>query len=246
MPDPLAIVEILDRSEQGTTRPFLCRCDDERLYFVKGRGAGHRGLLSEWLTGHLAKAFGLPVPEFAVAHAPQGLVDLHPEGRDLGWTPLFASQRAAFAQDLTVSQRNSVLTALRRDVLVFDWWVRNGDRTLTALGGNPNLLWVAGDRGLVVIDHNLAFDLEFDAAQFAENHAFSDQIPFVFQDLVEPLGYAARFQRALAVWPDACNNAPKAWWFVDEEQTVPTDFDPVAALAMLNRCTTQEFWRLTP
>ncbi len=246
MPEPLTVVEILERSEQGRTRPFLCRCDDDQLYFVKGRGAGQRSLLCEWLAGHLARAFGLPVPEFVVAQAPRGLLDLHPEGRDLGPGPAFASQRADFAQDLTVAQRASVATTLQRDVLVFDWWVHNGDRTLTTLSGNPNLLWAAGDRGLVVIDHNLAFDQDFDAAQFAVTHVFSEQIPFVFQDLVEPQSYAARLRQALAVWPDACNNAPEAWWFVDEEQTVPTDFDPAAILAMLNRCTTQEFWRLTP
>ena len=246
MTESRTIVEILDRSEQGRTRPFLCRCDDDRLYFAKGRGAGQRSLLCEWFAGHLALAFGLPVPDFVVAHAPQGLLDLHPEGHDLGPGPVFASQLADFAQDLNVAQRANVAPALQRDVLVFDWWVRNGDRTLTTLSGNPNLLWAAGDRGLVVIDHNLAFDLDFDAAQFSETHVFSEQIPFVFQDLVEWQSYAARLLRVLAVWPDACNNAPEAWWFADDEQTIATDFDPAAILAMLNRCTTQEFWRLTP
>lgn len=33
---------------------------------------------------------------------------------------------------------------------------------------------------------------------------------------------------------------------MDKEQTVPTDFDPIAALALLSRCTNEEFWRLTP
>jgi hypothetical protein len=46
---PLSIVEILGRSKQGRTRPFLCCCDDDQLYFVKGRDAGHRSLLCEWL-----------------------------------------------------------------------------------------------------------------------------------------------------------------------------------------------------
>ncbi|MEW5824691.1 MAG: HipA family kinase [Pseudomonadota bacterium] len=35
-------VEIIDRSEQGMTRPFICRGEDGFVYFVKGRGAARR------------------------------------------------------------------------------------------------------------------------------------------------------------------------------------------------------------
>lgn len=38
------IVEILRRSEQGMTKPFICRGDDGEIYFVKGQNAGHRSL----------------------------------------------------------------------------------------------------------------------------------------------------------------------------------------------------------
>lgn len=246
MPEPLTIIEILDRSEQGRTRPFLCRCEDDRLYYVKGRDAGPRSLLCEWLAGHLARAFGLPLPEFVLAEAPQALLDLHPEGRDLGALPAFASRSVEHAQELSVSHLANVDLLQQRDVLVFDWWVNNADRTLTSLSGNPNLLWDAVGRKLAVIDHNLAFDPEFATAEFAETHVFREQIPFVFQDLVSPLQYRVRMQEALATWPEACNNAPGAWWFADAERTVPTAFDPDAALALLNRYTTEEFWRLTP
>lgn len=246
MPTPLTIIEILERSEQGRTRPFLCRCIDHRLYFVKGRDAGHRSLLCEWFAGHLARALRLPVPEFVVAQAPKELLVLHPEGRDLGHLPVFASRRVDHTQELTVSHLRDVDESVQRDVLVFDWWVNNADRTLTTLSGNPNLMWDAARRKLVVIDHNLAFDREFDAAQFCQTHAFSGQIPKIFQDLVERAGYLKRLQQALAVWPEACKNAPAEWWFADEEQTVPTDFDGAVALTQLNRCTNEDFWRLAP
>lgn len=246
MTPTLAVIEILERSEQGRTRPFLCRCDDDNLYFVKGRDAGHRSLLCEWLAGHLAKAMGLPVPDFVVAQAPRELLDLYPDGKDLGVLPVFASRRAEHAQELTVSHLDNVDEGVQRDVLVFDWWVNNGDRTLTPLSGNPNLLWDAAARKLVVIDHNLAFDREFDAAGFSKTHVFAGQVSTIIQDLIEPVRYSERLREALAVWPHACNTAPTEWWFVDEEQTVPTDFDPDAALALLNRYTNEEFWRLTP
>jgi hypothetical protein len=245
-PEPLTIIEILGRSEQGVTRPFLCRCDDDRLYYVKGQNAGPRSLLCEWLAGHLACALGLPLPEFAIVQAPQALVDLHAEGSDLGAAPAFGSCKVDHVQELTVSHLGDVPAAIRNDVMVFDWWVHNQDRTLTACSGNPNLLWDAAGKRLVVIDHNVAFDRDFQTAGFMEEHVFSKQIPQVFQDLAERGCYVQRLRDALAVWPVACNNAPQEWWFVDEERTVPTDFDPTAALALLNRCTNEEFWRLTP
>lgn len=244
MTPPLAIVEILERSEQGVTRPFLCRCDDGNLYYVKGRSAGARSLLCEWVSGHLAHALGLPVPEFAIVQAPQALLDLHPEGDALGPMRAFGSRKVSHVQELTISHLEDVPAALQRDVLVFDWWVRNADRTLTTLSGNPNLMWDATGKHLVVIDHNVAFDPDFAAAEYNQAHVFRDQIPFVFQDLAEQRHYAQRLREALAAWPEACNNAPAEWWFVDEERTVPTDFDPIAILTLLDRCTTEELWRL--
>ena len=42
----VGITEVIGRSSQGITRPFLCRADDGRLYYVKGNGAGRRALIS--------------------------------------------------------------------------------------------------------------------------------------------------------------------------------------------------------
>lgn len=243
---PLQVVEILERSEQGVTRPFLCRCDDDQLYYVKGRDAGRRSLWCEWLAGHLAQAFGLPVPPLAVVQAPRALIDLYSEGHDLGDAPAFGSRVVAHTQELTVSHLCDVPSAMQRDVLVFDWWVHNPDRTLTTYSGNPNLLWNTDGNRLVVIDHNVAFDSGFDAHSFSETHVFSAQLDHVFQDFVERANYVSRLKFALAAWSSACQNVPDEWWFADEERTVPADFDPDAALALLNRCTHEDFWRLTP
>lgn len=41
MPIPrIDIDEVIGRSEQGKTRPFICRGCDGHLYYVKGRDAG--------------------------------------------------------------------------------------------------------------------------------------------------------------------------------------------------------------
>ena len=71
----LEVVEIIARSEQGFTKPYICRCDDGEVYFVKGRSATRRGLINEWLCANLAEAFGLPIAPFALAEVPQELIE---------------------------------------------------------------------------------------------------------------------------------------------------------------------------
>ena len=62
MTSEITIMEIKRRSEQGVTRPFLCRGDDGRWYWVKGNGAGKLALCREWIAGRIAQLMGLPIP----------------------------------------------------------------------------------------------------------------------------------------------------------------------------------------
>lgn len=242
--EPLMVVEIQARSLQGRTRPFQCRGADGHLYFVKGRDAGQRSLICEWLGGHLAKAFGLPIPDFLIARAPRELLALHPEGKYLGDLPLFASRKIEQAQEFNLAQLPEVPNRLQRDVLMFDWWIHNADRTLSIRSGNPNLLWNVPSSALAVIDQNLAFERDFDDVTFCETHVFSGQIVPLGQDMFEPDRYRDKFARALEVWDEACKNVPPEWWFVDEEQTVSTDFDPDETFTLLSRYANTDFWRL--
>jgi len=66
----VTIVEIVRRSDQGITRPFLCVGSDGRRYYVKGHGAGRRSLIAEWLAGRAGKLLDLPIPDFALAEIP--------------------------------------------------------------------------------------------------------------------------------------------------------------------------------
>jgi hypothetical protein len=70
----IQIIEVIGRSEQGQTRPFLCLGDDGRTYYVKGRGAGRRSLLCEWTAGNLAAALRLPIAPFQIVNVPAVLV----------------------------------------------------------------------------------------------------------------------------------------------------------------------------
>ncbi len=48
-------LQVMGRSRQGMTRPFVCRGDDDQVYFVKGAGAGRRSqcltFLVTWFGG---------------------------------------------------------------------------------------------------------------------------------------------------------------------------------------------------
>ncbi|MFZ2269827.1 MAG: HipA family kinase [Azonexus sp.] len=240
MPNFGNIVEIIKQAEQGLSSPFLCRSDDGGLYFVKGRASGRPSLWAEWLGGHLGRAFGLPIPPFCIVDVPAALIrECPPELRVLGSGPAFASRLAEGSQWLELATAPRVSLALQRDILVFDWWLRNGDRTR----GNPNLLWNAGQGELVVIDHNQAFDAGLSSNDFWEHHIFAGQRQAVFGDLAEQARYGPRLEAALSVWQEACDNVPSEWLWENDEHDVPAAFDPDAAHALAARCSTPDFWR---
>lgn len=241
---PVEIEEIMGRSEQGVTRPFLCRGDDGLRYYVKGVGANRRSLICEWLGGTLARGFGLNIPPFEIAHVPIGLADLLADGRELGAGAVFASCAWPNLNEILYSELSLVPQDVRRDVAAFDWWTRNADRTLSATGGNPNLLWNAAEGELVVIDHNQAFDPEFDAERFLETHVFRADLIELRSDLASMAQYSERMSATLDLWDPALAMVPEEWYFHDDEQTIPIEFDPVASLVDLARCRTEELWRL--
>ena len=169
------ITEVIGRSAQGITRPFLCRADDGQLYYVKGNGAGRRALIAEWIAGHLGQRLGLPIPEFRRTVVPADLIQYSARNdtRDLGTGIGFGSALVENVDELPFLFIEQIDPALRAQILLFDWWVCNGDRTLTQDGGNPNLLWSHRDRRVHVIDHNLAFD-DSDLGGFWDEHIFHE------------------------------------------------------------------------
>jgi hypothetical protein len=240
------IVEIMGRSAQGMTRPFICRGDDDHIYFVKGRGAGRRSQICEWIAGQLATRLGLPIAPFEVVEVSEELLTLaSAETRtDLGVGPAFGS-RKSLVVELSISHIDHVPDEIQRDVLLFDWWVRNADRVLTESGGNPNLFWSIESQRLVVIDHNQAFEPAFDRAQFLDLHVFSEQRTALFGDWVLQQEYNSRLSDAMTSWDEICHTLPPAWWFIDSEETIPTKFDLVATRDSLMRFENADFWSQT-
>jgi len=237
------IVEIIRRSEQGFTRPFICRGEDGETYFVKGRDAGRRSLICEWLAGQLGRELGLPLAPFDIVEVPAELLAAGavPELADLGAGPAFGSMHRE-SMELNSATVEQVPRGLQRDVLAFDWWVRNPDRTLTEQGGNPNLFWDPASEELIVIDHNQAFDIDFDRKNFLEYHVFSDQVAAVFRDIATRSDYNHRFATALGSWDRIRSSVPEVWFFSDSEQTVPVDFDLDAVHRWLHEFQMPDFW----
>ncbi|MBY5566622.1 hypothetical protein HFO55_05050 [Rhizobium leguminosarum] len=197
---PIEIEEVLRRSEQGVTEPYICRGDDNKLYYVKGKGAGYDSLVKEWIAGHLARRLGLPIPTFEIVHVPHELYEIgrHEALRDLGFGLLFGSEQIPNVNELTVLNVESIHGDLRRDIAAFDWWVRNGDRTLTAAGGNPNILWSETSGQPFIIDHNLAFDDGVTLLSQLESHIFGGSLAEICDAPNLQILYRAKFEDALS------------------------------------------------
>jgi hypothetical protein len=239
------IIEVIRRSAQGMTQPFICRGDNGRVYFVKGKGAGRRSLVCEWISGYLALELGIPIAPFSLVSIPEELLDANYllDLTDLGVGYAFGSQECTL-NELVYSRVNQVPQQIQQAVLAFDWWIHNEDRTLSANGGNPNLFWNESDEQLVVIDHNQAFDLSFDPLNFINYHVFHTQWTAVIQCPKLQAKLILKMQQALNQWDNWIESIPEAWWYLDEELTVSAKIDKEQMFQILNRVNKNEFWSL--
>ncbi len=66
---------------EGGSLPAIVEADDDGLYVLKFRGAGQgpRALIAELVSGEIARALGLPVPELVVADLDQDLARTEPD-----------------------------------------------------------------------------------------------------------------------------------------------------------------------
>jgi hypothetical protein len=237
------IVETMGRATQGVTKPYICRARDAQVYFVKGLGAGRESLIREWLAGQLGLRLGLPIAPIEIVDIPDALIcaDFTDELRELGPGLAFGSSKVDVAE-LTVSHLWLVSQKIQREVLLFDYWIHNADRSLTEFGGNPNLFWDNCKQELVVIDHNQAFDQDFDLMQFLETHVFRDQWRIMMADELFRQSTTQKLEQAMLDWPSICETIPAEWWFIDSEQTMRCGFDLMLAHQLLMRFKLNAFW----
>lgn len=216
----LELVEIQRVAHQGRTNPLLCKGMDGKSYYAKGRAATASGLIKEWMSANLAQAFGLPIPPFGVANIDASLVNAFGGTaiESLGDGYVFVSEQIEFVSDFRHSLIEAIPLELKRDLLIFDLWIENEDRTLTEQGGNPNLLWSKLTNELYVIDHNLAFDNGFNLKESWECHPFSRnfQLDIYKSELEE------RLVKSLQNWSQWWNKIPVEWLEQNEESGVFT------------------------
>src|SRR5260221_11902515 len=138
---------------EGGSLPAIVEADDDGMYVLKFRGAGQgpRALVAELVSGEIARALGLPVPEIVFAELDPDLARTEPDPE------ISALIRASGGLNLALDYLpgsgmfdpivNKPDADFASRVVWFDAYVTNVDRTVR----NPNLLmW---HRRLWLIDH---------------------------------------------------------------------------------------------
>lgn len=240
MSPPIAeVIEIQSQSEQGFQQPFLCKADDGESYYVKGRQTTRASLYNEWICANLAAQLKLPMPPFKLLNVSEEILEEAPTPwKTLGCGIAFGSQLHPGCSWFDQAQVQHVPFHQQVDILAFDWWIQNSDRT----SWNPNLLWEARQGCIVMIDHNLAFEPTLTPQDFIASHIFRECWPKV--DLVTRDLLQHQFCNAMdAVLEKACHNLPEEWQWNNPECDVAANVDLPAIKATLAKCKGSDFWR---
>jgi hypothetical protein len=77
----VAVTRYVTPLREGGSLPAIVEADDDGLYVLKFRGAGHGtlALTAELISGELARALGLPVPEIVLARLHTDLARTEPD-----------------------------------------------------------------------------------------------------------------------------------------------------------------------
>lgn len=244
MSDRITAVEIVRQSHQGySIKPFIIRADDGHSYFVKGLNkSGGPALISEVIGAELGMKMQLPIPPWRLMDVPPQLIGFSaiPSVTDLGGGTAFASRAVENASDFTITHLDTTPAELMRRVLLFDWWVQNGDRCLGPLGGNVNLIRDSSG-ALAVIDHNQAFAPDFNGDDLLELHVFRERRKD-FRDYVVRQEYTHILTEALSEWDTIAAVLPEDWVYRDKDLIDLTEPTLASRLKILEMFKEERFW----
>lgn len=192
-----------------------------------------------------------------MAKVPRELLEgsTRPDVKDLGGGQVFASQVIEGGQELVWSQAQLLPDEVKAVVILIDLWLQNEDRSLTSLGGNPNLLLqntCLADRKkgpskrqlLWAYDFNLAFDEHFRRDRFFEVHVFGGMVkewPEGFRARMEP-----RLRQALDQLGEIFDELPMNWLHIDGDDSLPVQLDRERVFSALEIPfkKPEHFWKL--
>ncbi|BCE00464.1 HipA family kinase [Marinicellulosiphila megalodicopiae] len=233
------IIEVINRSAQGMSGVHLCKGDDHKKYWVKGHNVSRLDQIKEWICAHLAVSMKLPFPEFKLVNFSEELIDCLPNDQKIiGEGPAFGTVDVDNSQWFQKSSIKLIDESLAIKILLFDFWVQNLDRT----DSNPNLLFNHTKKELVVIDHNLAFDLEFNESDFFDLHVFPHLKDKIFGDLFKKEAFELKMAQAILSAKESLNQIPEQWQWTDLEETCPIELDYDSIFAILNLYQQPSFW----
>ncbi len=227
--------------EQGYSKPFLCKAENGDEYIVKGLQSTRESQISEWICGNLAKALDLPIADFSLVEIPEALwEELPPPLAGIGPGIAFGSKKVTGVNWLEQFNAEDISPDLQRNIIIFDLWIKNMDRNI----GNPNLLYQAKNKQLVIIDHNSAFDQHFDPCTFLDTHIFRNAFPYICDDMMNMAEFEQSLHAALAYFDDICDNLPPSWLWMNLEEDIPSNYDFEFARTTLERLNQPgELWR---
>lgn len=234
----LEVEELQEKATQGRTQPWLCRLSDDQLYYIKGPQATTKGLINEAVCAFLGKAFGLNVPAHHAAYLPAQLLTYNDTARQIlgvGNSVVFASRQVKGMIELSPSSQQNLPIQFAKDLFLFDYWIKNEDRTMGQSGGNPNLFLDGRSNSYVVVDHNLAFDPNYN---FAKNASLHLGYPFWFNQQHDQLWrdyYSPKLEIALDGLAQYAASLPEEWLAAEPDYLAHIS----AALALFR---TDEFW----
>ncbi|MER5029661.1 hypothetical protein KDV59_12255 [Pantoea anthophila] len=235
----ISVIEFIRRINEGSTKPILCRCDDGKKYIVKSMPLmPPKHLLAEFISACLAQDLGLPLPDFTVVHIPDELLEFSPELKsDINPGYAFATLYIENAVSLTFAQsRNEQIVPIddQKRIFLFDRWIMNGDRSLTAIGGNVNMLYDVQHDRYYLIDHNLAFDQNANDAGDFEYHVYSHKSRKWTFDMVDRVEHKEKLLKTYCRMPHFWEDVPDDW---RSDQDFVNSIDTT-----LIRAETDDFW----
>lgn len=178
-PRTVRVTRYVTPLREGGSLPAIVEADDDGLYVLKFRGAGQgvHALIAELLSGEIARALGLAVPEIVFADVAADLARTEPDPEI--WSLIHSSAGLNLALDYLpgsvmfdpVVERPAADLASR--IVWFDGYVMNVDRTPR----NTNMLmW---HRRLWLIDHGASLYFHHQAGWESGDSRARDPFPII-------------------------------------------------------------------